>query len=479
MTVKQLRINDVSLTDGQSSVWGGGMTSAMRLYAINQFENTGLAAIEVGSSETIMQGVARDDNPWQSLEMMRYQIQTVPFRVTLSLLTEHGLAGADILTGSVLEHLVAELANRNVSQIVFIEPLLRKELLVTAFKAAAANGVIGIAALPYSSEDGVSDEEYVKRATDMIALGAGRLMLRDESGVLTPDRLASLVPALQEALGETPLILHTRCTTGLGPLVAVQAVKLGVCELDTAVSALANGGSAPSSTTLLDSLAALDIEVDGPDREVLEDANSALADIASCEEFDAADPWGFELAQYVHQLPGSVASWALQQLKVQGFRGALFDFAHECARVREDIGSPPVIAPFARGIAEQALLNLADQQRYSRIRPLVRRALQGVYGQTSGEVNSELLDRVGMVDTPAPSSWEDICAGNPGANRAQLIAMQVAGRPVQRLAAPVTVDQKIYGVKTPAEVLVEGLKQYVGTFGTIRVTGPGVDIQAS
>jgi oxaloacetate decarboxylase alpha subunit len=50
-------------------------------------------------------------------------------------------------------------------------------------------------------------------------------MLRDEAGLLTADRLATLLPALRAGLGDTPLDLHLRCQTALGPMVALEAVR--------------------------------------------------------------------------------------------------------------------------------------------------------------------------------------------------------------------------------------------------------------
>lgn len=479
MTKKQLRINDVSLTDGQSAVWGGAMTSAMRLSVGHELEGANLSAIEVLSSETITQCIARDENPWQYLELLRYQNQRLPFRANINLLTEHGRAGADVVAADVIEKLVAQLARRDVSQIVFVEPHMRLELIEPALKAASSNGVTAIAALLYFGDSELSEDDYAAQAVQLARAGAARVMLRDEAGLLTADIMRTLIPKIFDALEETPLGLHTRCTTGLGPMVAGEAVKLGIRELDTALPALANGGSAPSSLNLLDSMASVGIELEGVNQEVLATANKVLGDIAGSEDFAAAIPWGFELAPYVHQLPGNVASWAVNKLRGEGNWNLLNEFSHECVRVREDIGSPPMLSPFARGVAEQALLNLNAERRYSELRPIVRRSLQGVYGPARTPVNAALLDWVGAVGATSPSSWDELCTANPSASDEQRITVAVSGRSVEDQPRPAKMNQLIYKAKTPAQLLSEGLKQYVGSFGVVRVSGPGIDIQES
>ena len=44
-------------------------------------------------------------------------------------------------------------------------------------------------------------------------------MLKDAAGLLTVDRVRTLVPALKKAMGTVPLEIHSHCLTGITPLV--------------------------------------------------------------------------------------------------------------------------------------------------------------------------------------------------------------------------------------------------------------------
>ena len=54
-----------------------------------------------------------------------------------------------------------------------------------------------------------------------------------------------------------PIELHTHCTTGLGPLCCLEAVKLGIKIVNTALPPLADGSSNPSLFNVAKNLRAL------------------------------------------------------------------------------------------------------------------------------------------------------------------------------------------------------------------------------
>src|SRR5207253_6792487 len=73
-------------------------------------------------------------------------------------------------------------------------------------------------------------------ALPIFALKPDYVCLKDPGGLLTPERSASLVKVLQENAPGIPIELHVHCTTGLGPLCALEAIKLGVQIVDTSRS---------------------------------------------------------------------------------------------------------------------------------------------------------------------------------------------------------------------------------------------------
>ena len=57
--------------------------------------------------------------------------------------------------------------------------------------------------------------------------------------------------------GEIPVEYHAHCNNGLAPLCYLEAVKLGITPLHTAIPPLANGSSQPSIFNMAKNLRAL------------------------------------------------------------------------------------------------------------------------------------------------------------------------------------------------------------------------------
>jgi oxaloacetate decarboxylase (Na+ extruding) subunit alpha len=479
MSERTLRYTDVSLTDGQSTRWTGAMTTPMTLAVAARLAAARPAAIEVASPATLQQCLARGEDPWQRIELLRERCTGIALRATVALLTEHGKRGADVISTEVATLWLCELARRGVSEIVLIDPLVEIARITPVLKEAKALGLTTIATLPLAPETTRSDDGLRAQAAALANAGAARVMLRDEAGLLTADRLATLMPALRAGLGTTPLDLHLRCQTALGPMVALEAIRIGIGGLDTAFGPLANGASVPALGTLLKSSRMLNLgtPVNEQTLHAVTEADRLLAELADRHGFAPGGAWVFDLAPYAHQLPGEVAAEFMQRLAALGLRHKLHAFANECARVRSDIGTPPMLTPFARPIAEQALLHLQGAPRYAEIRPGVRRIMQQVYGAMPGAVDTGLAQRIGAVPkTPAPSI-ASLRTMHPVANDAALVLAQTCGVAPDTVPAPASPEGLRYVPTTPADALLAGLTARAARYAQLGVQGPGVGIQ--
>lgn len=479
MTASLLRYTDVSLTDGQSARWAGAMTTPMMLAVASRLAAARPAAIEIASAATLMQCVARGENPWQRIELLRERCPGVALRAAVSLLTGHGKRGCDVISTELATLWLRELAQRGVSEIVLLDPVVVMERMAPVLKAAKALGLTTIAALPYAQESARSDDDLRAQAAALAAAGADRVMLRDEAGLLTTDRLVTLLPALRRGLGATPLDLHLRCQTALAPMVAIEAVRIGIDGLDTAFAPVANGASVPALGTLLKSMRLLALGTPASEQvlHAVSEVDRLLAEMADGHGFAPARAWVFDLAPYAHELPGEVAAWSMQALAASGLAHKLHAFADECARVRSDIGAPPMLAPFARPIAEQALLHLQGMPRYAEIRPGVRRALQQVHGPAEGVVDARLMQRIGALPKTAAASVAALREAHAGSSDAALVIAQACGVAPEGLPLPASPDALRYAVATPADALLAGLTARAAPYAQLSVQGPGVSIQ--
>ncbi len=141
----------------------------------------------------------------------------------------------------------------------------RLQILEPSNDAAAASKVarlakeegieIVVAAVTFTESPVHTDDLYREAAAKLAKDPAiDAVYLKDPGGLLTLERTATLIPELRSAVGETPLELHSHCTTGVAPQVYVLAAQLGIDVLHTAIGALSNGTSQPSATKLVENL---------------------------------------------------------------------------------------------------------------------------------------------------------------------------------------------------------------------------------
>jgi hydroxymethylglutaryl-CoA lyase len=121
-------------------------------------------------------------------------------------------------------------------------------------------------------------ERVVELSEHFAGRGVESISLADSTGMGNPDSVRKTVEAVQEAIGDTPLVLHLHDTRGLGLANVVAALECGVDRFDTSLAGMggcpfidgATGNVATEDTVYL--LDQLGIE-SGVDREQVADAS--------------------------------------------------------------------------------------------------------------------------------------------------------------------------------------------------------------
>src|SRR4030095_12149076 len=98
----------------------------------------------------------------------------------------------------------------------------------------------------YSISPKHTDAYFVERTRAAAKLDVERICFKDPGGLLTPESTRRLVPLILREANGKPLEFHTHCNTGLGAICCLEAIKLGVSSINTAIPPLADGSSNPS-----------------------------------------------------------------------------------------------------------------------------------------------------------------------------------------------------------------------------------------
>lgn len=385
---------DTSLRDGNQSLWGAtGLDTAMMLRLAPVLDRVGFAAIDFSTSTHMAVAVRfKRENPWERLRLMRKAMPRTP----LQFLTTGMRFISWELAHPELMHLAFRLLVRNgIRRFAAMDAMNDMEALVAVAEAIRAEGGERIvAALTYSVSPVHTDEHYVACVRRLVQSSAiDGVYLKDPGGLLTPERVASLIPQLQANAGRLPLELHSHCTIGLAPFSYLQAARLGVRALHVALGPLGNGTSQPSAERTAANLREHGHSVDIDD-DALKRAGDYLHRLAAAEGLPAGQPQELDAAYFRHQVPGGMVGTTRRQLAEIGALDRLPAVFEEAARVRAELGYPIMVTPFSQIVVTQAVMNVIAGERYRNVPDEVVRYVSGRFGKPTVPVDPNVLDRV-------------------------------------------------------------------------------------
>lgn len=388
---RSIRLIDVTLRDGHQCLWATRMTTAMMKETAPLLDRAGFEAIDLvgGAVFDVCVRYLRE-NPWERMRILSEWVRQTPLIIHTR---GQSLFTFEFFSDDIVELAAERFRANGMRYHTPYDALNDIRNLEVPVRAARAAGLYTVAGLVYSHSPVHTDAYYEGKVRELIDLGVDGVFIKDPSGLLTPERVATLVPALKRICGKLPLQLHTHCLSGLGPYVALQAVEHGIDVVHTATSTLANGASHPPTERFAENCRRRGHQVD-IDLEPVTGVADRLAYIAERENRPVGSPNEYDEFHYHHQVAGGMISNLHAQLESVGLVDRIDEILEEAGRVRADLGYPIVVSPFAQYIVTQAVLNVMSPERYASVPDEVRRYVLGGYGEIPGTIDPNLYDRI-------------------------------------------------------------------------------------
>lgn len=349
MENRKLKIRDLTMRDGQQSLFATRMSQSTIDKLLPLYENAGFYIMEVWGG-AVPDSVMRylDESPWNRL---RRASEAMKGRSLLSALSRgRNLFGYVPYPDSVLEGFYKEAIKNGLNVMRIFDALndidnVRESIRMINELGGIADGAVCYTVDPKTDNEekkgGImsrfksmfggnsepqkifTDEYFVEKAREMERLGAKIITLKDMAGLVNPSRAASIISKLKANLS-VPVDFHTHCTPGYGLASSVMAMLHGVDILDTNIWWFGGGSAAPAIELIYVFANRMGIEVDvnmeavGAIRDELLNARIAL------KEFDlqATMPLAFDPLH--DELPADIS--------------AAFDRAIACAKADDEAG---------------------------------------------------------------------------------------------------------------------------------------------
>lgn len=298
-----------------------------------------------------------------------------------------------------------------------------------------------------------TDEYFLNKAKEMLALGADMVTIKDMSGLIPPSRVATLIPMFKEQL-EVPIDFHTHCTPGFGLGAVFTAIIHGVDIVDTVIWNFAGGPAAPAIELVYVFCKKLGVELD-VNMEAVAKINENLFDIRNeleaydavkqfprpfnpltdilppeiNKEFDKAikavnDNDEIALLDACHaietyfnfpkpdervkeaEIPGGMYTNMVAQLKQVHSLDILPEAMKLIPSVRLDAGLPPLVTPTSQIVGVQAVssaLNLKNgRPKYANPSNQFVSLVKGEYGKTPVPVDPEFRLQIAGIREETP-----------------------------------------------------------------------------
>ena len=389
-----IKLVETSLRDGNQCLWAAlGVDTARTLTIAPVMDRVGFKAIDFTTSTHM--GVAvryKKEDPWERIRLMAAATPKTPLQF---MSTGFRFISWETASPELMSLAFRVLARNGIRRFCLADPMNDADSNVACARMVKqGGGEYVIAALVFTLSPIHDDAHYAERARKLAASpDVDALYIKDPGGLLSPNRARTLIPAIKAVIGNKPLELHSHCTIGLAELSYMDAPDYGVEAVQCASGAAADGTSNPPSERVVSNLRALGHTI-RIDDEALAQVGRYFTQLATAEGLPAGKPQAFDAGYLHHQLPGGMVGTMRRHLaesRLSHLEGAVIE---EIGRVREELGWPIVMTPFAQIVMTQAVMNVTNRERYQVIPDEAIRYALGRFGKPNVPIAPKVMERI-------------------------------------------------------------------------------------
>jgi len=374
----------------------GRMPTAELLRLAEVLDEAGFAYLEVSGGGVFDTAVRRGvESPWERIRALNERTKT-PLAMALR---GRFLVGSRPVGGDFVRRFVASAAESGIEVFRLHDPLNDLENLREAGEAITDAGKEFDAGLVYGSGYTGETEALVEQARKLPELGASRVLLHDPSGALQPHRAQELSATLAETSG-LPVGLYCQGAGGNAMASALEAARGGADLIACAVYPVALTVYRVSGEAMASALAGLGLDT-GVDVDAVWRASDLVDEHLGDEPVTPLAP-RIAVRAAEHRVPPGLVAALDSHLRALAAGDRLDEVLQELARIREEVGWPPLAAPIGQILGSQALLHVLSAARYQTVVDELQALLEGRYGSPPGPIDAAVKRAVGLVTEGAP-----------------------------------------------------------------------------
>lgn len=261
---KTLKIRDLTLRDGQQSLFATRMTQAQVDRVLPFYKEAGFYAMEVWGG-AVPDSVMRylNEDPWERLEKIKAIIGDTSQLTALS--RGRNLFGYNPYPDSVIEGFNRNAVKSGIDIMRIFDALNDTTNIASTIKYVKENGGLADCTVCYTVDPRFRNrdrilgllkgkplpgkiftiEYFVRKAQELEKMGADMITIKDMAGLIPPVKSGIIIKLMKEEVG-IPINFHTHSTPGYGLASVLTAILNGVDIVDTCILNFAGGPAGPS-----------------------------------------------------------------------------------------------------------------------------------------------------------------------------------------------------------------------------------------
>jgi oxaloacetate decarboxylase alpha subunit len=390
------RLADTTLRLLGQEPLAGQLPTAEQLRLAEILDTAGFAYLEISGGGCFDSAVRRGvESPWERIRAIRSRTET-PLAMALR---GRFLVGSRPVSIDLAQRFVACAAESGIDVFRLHDPLNDVSNLREAASAITAAGREFDAGLVHSPSRTEDTDLLAEQAKRLPELGAARVLIHDPSGSLSPQQAANLVGEVQEASG-LPVGLYCQGAGGVALAATLEAARAGADLIACAVYPLALTLHRVSAESAATALAGLGLDT-GVDASRTWEASDLVDEFVGDEPVTPTAPRVATLAAQ-HRLPPGLVAALDVHLRANAARDRIDEVLEELARIRAEVGSPPLASPIGQILGSQALVHVLSAERYQTVVDELKALIAGHFGSPPAAIDPIVQRAVELIGGEPP-----------------------------------------------------------------------------
>ncbi len=386
-----VKLTELVLRDGHQSILATRMRTDDMVPILDKMNQVGYWAVEMWGGATFDVPIRYlNEDPWERIHRIK---EKMPDTKMMMLERAMNIVAYRNFPDDIVKKFIY-FANKNGIEIFRIFDALNDlRNMKVPIEAVKENGAHAQGCISYTISPVHTVERYVSDLLEMQKMGCESVCIKDMAGMISPQRAYDIVTGYYDAGGKVPLDLHAHSTSGMTGMAYMRGVEAGAPILDTAMSPISGGTGHPPTESIVAALKGTEWDT-GYDMELLIEIRKYFMEMwKKYRHLIRQEAMKVDPSVLVHQIPGGMLSNLVSQLEAQGASDKYYAVLEETAKVREELGYPPLVTPTSQVVGVQAVMNVLFG-RYKKIPKETKDYCKGLYGTPPGEIKPEIMKKV-------------------------------------------------------------------------------------